>query len=126
MVINPNLLIGRWHLKEFFRQTGNDAEEALEGKLSGSLEYMGSGRMKAHLTHVPPEDSGDEGFDTWYEGTYFFENDHTVIHTVDKASEPERLGKDLLRNFNLLDDKQLVITGENPRSRFRIVWLKEM
>ncbi len=90
----------------------------------GTLEYKTDGGVFARIRLTSPDKNFGEPYDMWYEGSYHIENDNTVVHSVSNSSDPDRIGKDLLRHFSF-EENDLIITGKNDRFVFKIIWRKD-
>lgn len=117
---------GSWSLEAFdLEKDGN--RRAWGSGLSGLLIYAPTGHMSVSINKAvendPEQTEAENLFDSilFYSGTYRVEGD-LIRHHVTNASNPSRIGKEMLRYAKLENDLLTLTTPEESFGRAILVW----
>lgn len=121
-------IFGTWTLSKF-------EIEDLEGKRSawgqnahGLLLYAPSGHMSVSINKDIEPSSDGEASDTldsilFYAGTYAVDG-NVIRHQVTEASNPKRIGKEMIRHATIENDEITLVTPQESFGRAILVWRK--
>ena len=121
-------LIGSWVLKSFVIEDPQQVMEPWGDNARGLLIYTASGTMSVSINkeiEKSLDNKAEDIFDSilFYAGTYEIHG-QTICHTVDHASDPARIGKQLVR-FASFDRNQLILaTPQESFGRAILTWQK--
>ncbi len=118
-------IVGTWSLESFLIENPQGESRNWGNGSQGLLIYTESGHMSVSINKQVENKSTIEAqnfFDSilFYSGTYFIEG-MTIKHKVTQASNPNRIGKELLRFASLEAD---VLTLKSPLESFGTAILK--
>lgn len=125
-MITINNLIGSWKLHDF--EIANPAGVAKPwGKnVHGMLIYTPDATMSVSINR---DIDGDHSNATnrfnsilFYSGTYELK-DNVITHHVTNASDPDRIGKPMIREASLSDDF-LTLVGSGVFGRAKLIWVR--
>jgi len=124
MNLNP---IGSWELKSFEIESPEKGRRQWGANTRGLLVYSATGHVSVAINKdvVDTGNPDKDLFDSilFYAGTYSVEK-NTVRHQVTIASNPARIGKEMVR-FATLDGNDLTIkTPQESYGTATIVWRK--
>lgn len=107
-------IVGTWLLERFLIESPDGKTRDWGSNSRGQLIYTDSGHMSVSINKDIESKSEQEAqniFDSilFYSGTFTIENE-TIKHHVTNASNPNRIGKELIR-FAKLDGKHLFLTS---------------
>lgn len=124
-----NEIIGTWKLKQF-------QIESPEGKLNdwgknahGLLIYSDCGHMSVSinkdLENDTEQNEAQNLFDSilFYSGTYQV-TDNLITHQVTEASNPIRIGREMIRYAEFKDNDLHLITPKESFGRAILIWKK--
>jgi len=126
--IMKDQIVGTWLLERFLIESPDGKTRDWGSNSRGQLIYTDSGHMCVSINKDIESKSEQEAqniFDSilFYSGTFSIENE-TIKHRVTNASNPNRIGKELIR-FAKLDGKHLVLTSpEESFGRAILTWRK--
>jgi hypothetical protein len=111
-----NKVVGTWALESFLIENPQGEVRNWGSKSQGLLIYTESGHMSVSINKDVENKSTVEAqnfFDSilFYSGTYSVDGD-TIKHKVTQASNPGRIGKELLR-FATFDGSLLTLVSPN-------------
>ena len=124
--MNAAELIGSWNLISFEIEK-DGISRPWRDKSHGLLIYTAEGTVSvsinAVLNHQNAIMDSKELFDSilFYAGTYETSDGNVVVHHVTNATDPNRIGKDMIRTTRL-DGKFLHIEGRGSFGIAKIVW----
>lgn len=116
---------GSWALQSFEIEKQDNTVQPWGNNSKGLLIYTNDGHMSVSINKSVENKSLNEAqniFDSilFYSGT-FTTNDSTIKHQVTQASNPTRIGKELIRYAKLDND---ILTLESPTESFGKAILK--
>lgn len=120
-----NQVTGTWELQSFEIEDLQGNLRAWGAGTHGLLLYTNSGHMSVSINKHVEKKSDNDGqniFDSilFYSGTYSVDG-KVIKHNVTQASNPARIGKEMIRYAELQDD---VLTLESPKESFGKAILK--
>jgi Lipocalin-like domain len=127
-VFMKNKIIGTWLLERFLIESPEGKSRDWGSNSRGQLIYTGSGHMSVSINKDVEAKSTVESqnvFDSilFYSGTFSVENE-IIKHRVTNASNPNRIGKELIR-FAKLDGDLLILTSpQESFGRAILTWRK--
>lgn len=112
-------VIGTWNLESFELEDQQGLRRPWGLKSHGLLMYTDSGHMSVSINRTIEQKSDNSAqniFDSilFYSGTYSVAG-NTINHHVTQASNPQRIGKNLIRYAKLNSD---VLTLSSPQESF--------
>lgn len=119
---------GTWTLESFDIENKQGVRSPWGTNTRGLLIYSPSGHMSVSINKdIEPSDDG-EAADTldsilFYSGTYAIE-DAIIRHQVTNASNPARIGKEMIRHASLDGDLLSLTTPQESFGRAILVWRK--
>ena len=121
-------LIGSWELLSFELEDPAGIRKPWGTDIRGILIYSETGKMSVAINKKIESSPDGEAQDTldsmlFYSGRYSIE-DSTVHHHVEVASDPERVGKDLVRSAELTGDALKLTSPAQSFGRSILVWKK--
>lgn len=123
-----NQIIGSWKLEFFLIEDKQGNTRNWGSNAHGLLIYSDDGHMSVSINKDVENKSSVEAqniFDSilFYSGTYSVNGD-TIKHKVNQASNPARIGKEMLR-FAKLDNNLMILTSpEESFGRAILKWRK--
>lgn len=124
--LKPSDVCGTWKLESFQIKTPDGQISAWGQDVHGLLIYAESGHMSVSINKRIEKDADLSEVETifdsilFYSGTYSFE-DNAIYHRVTNASNPSRIGKDMVR-YPKLNSNTLTLTS--PEDSFGQAILK--
>lgn len=122
-------IIGTWTLARF-QLEGTDGKRRDWGKNAhGLLIYAPTGHMSVSINkdieNDPEQNDAENRFDSilFYSGTYAVDG-NTIIHKVTQASNPERIGRDMIRYAEFDKDLVVLTTPKESFGRAILTWRK--
>lgn len=121
-------VIGAWALESFLIETPPGETRNWGANTQGLLLYTDTGHMSVSINKDVENKSTAEAqnfFDSilFYSGTYFVDG-ATVKHKVTQASNPNRIGKELLRFAALEGDLLTLVSPQESFGRAILKWRK--
>ena len=121
-------VIGTWALESFLIETPQGEARNWGANTQGLLLYTDSGHMSVSINKDVENKSTVEAqnfFDSilFYSGTYFVDG-MTIKHKVTQASNPNRIGKELLRFAALEGDLLTLVSPPESFGRAILKWRK--
>lgn len=118
-------VIGTWELQSFEIEDLQGILRPWGASVHGLLLYTSSGHMSVSINKNVEKKSDNDGqnnFDSilFYSGTYSVD-DKIIKHLVTQASNPARIGKEMIRYADLQGD---ILTLESPKESFGKAILK--
>ncbi len=120
-----DLIFGTWTLESFEIEEPNGHRRPWGKNAHGMLIYSASNHMSVSInreienkSEIPAQNAYDSIL--FYSGTYSVEG-NTITHQVTEASNPQRIGKTMLR-FATLDNDLLTLSS--PKESFGTAHLK--
>lgn len=126
-MISQTFLQGAWRLTDFALEDPSGDRKPWGSQVRGLLIYDPSGRMSVSINKAI-EKSSSEAQDTldamlFYSGRYRVEEDR-IIHDVEIASDPERVGKELVRFASIHVDVLELVSPKHDWGRAILQWRK--
>lgn len=123
-----NKVVGAWALESFLIENTQGETRNWGANTQGLLLYTGTGHMSVSINKDVENKSAVEAqnfFDSilFYSGTYFVDG-ATIKHKVTQASNPGRIGKELLRSANLEGNLLTLISPTESFGRAILKWKK--
>ncbi|MBI2791611.1 MAG: lipocalin-like domain-containing protein [Gammaproteobacteria bacterium] len=120
-------LIGTWKLIDF-KITKPDGQTKDWGpKSNGVLIYDESGHMSTSINSGADTNVAAKDLDKnilFYAGTYEVTDKNQVHHFVTNASDPKRIGKEMIRNAEITNQKYLRLTADGEYGQANLLWEK--
>jgi len=121
-------LVGSWSLVSFEIEDNEKKITSWGKDAHGLLIYADSGRMSVSINKTVENDSENEMeniFDSilFYSGTYKIEG-NLIKHQVTEASNPTRIGREMLRYAEFIGDTVRLVTPQESFGRAILVWKK--
>ena len=118
-------IVGTWLLEKFEIEDPTGNKRPWGHGCHGTLIYAPSGHMSVSINRQIESKSDNGSKDTmdsilFYAGTYAVDGS-TVVHQVTQASDPNRIGKSLLRHGELAGD---TLSLRSPLESFGTAHLK--
>jgi hypothetical protein len=121
--------LGTWHLVSFRLESKDGTRTDWGRDVHGLLIYAATGHMSVSINkavEADPEQSDEQNlFDSilFYSGTYQVEGE-LIRHQVTNASNPARIGREMLRYAQLDGDTLTLTTPQESFGRAILVWKK--
>ena len=122
-------LIGTWTLQSFHIESNVGSLSDWGANAQGLLIYSPSGHMSVSINKDVENDSEQNEaqnlFDSilFYSGTYQVEG-NTIKHQVTQASNPTRIGKEMIRYSEFKGDTVILTTPKESFGRAILIWRK--
>lgn len=121
-------VIGSWKLESFQIESLDGALKPWGKNTHGLLIYSDTGHMSVSINKDIVRESDNESEDLFdsilfYSGTYQVEG-NVIRHQVTQASNPSRIGKEMLRYVEAKDDIITLTTPKESFGRAILVWRK--
>ena len=116
-------IIGSWSLESFtIEKNKNLLHWGKEPE--GLLIYTKDGKMSVNIKcekrmNIEDEDKFSNRI-LFYAGEYYIK-ENQIIHKVQFATNPDRVGKEMTRRFEFSDQK-LILIGEGPFGIAKVTW----
>ncbi len=126
--MKPEQILGTWNLVSFELESPEGVRSPWGRNTHGLLLYSSSGHMSVSINKdIEPSDDG-ESADTldsvlFYTGSYVVE-DNVIRHQVTEASNPKRIGKEMIRYATLNGDALSLTTPVESFGRAILIWKK--
>lgn len=120
-------LLGSWKLLAFKITSPNGLTKNWGPNSNGVLIYEKSGHMSTSINSGACLDDCAANIDRnilFYAGTYKLTGENQLTHYVTNASNPERVGKQFIRNAELIEEKYLRLTAEGDYGHADLLWEK--
>jgi len=122
--MNPLDVVGTWQLAVFEITDPGGMPKPWGANMSGLLIYTLEGTMSVAMNCDPIGDPRD--FKSIYDATLFYAgtyeiNGDQMIHHVQNASDPDRIGKDMVRSVGINGDR-LMLEGRGEFGRAVVEW----
>ena len=119
-------LVGTWRLISFQIESLKKVCSDWGKNAEGLLIYTDSGHMSVSINKNVIKESENEfenilNSTLFYSGTYKVQG-HVVHHQVKHASNPDRIGKELIRYAELSGENLTLTTPEESFGRAIIIW----
>jgi Lipocalin-like domain len=119
-------LIGAWHLASLGEPEADGKVNNLTG-LKGTLIYTHDGQMSVQIMYPASAASLSNdyvlnGYEASFGSYEVDEAKHTVTHHVQGSITPGLVGKDLMRVYQLTDDRRLIIKSARTDEHWSVVW----
>lgn len=123
-----NEIVGTWLLESFLIESPQNEQRNWGSNSRGLLIYTSSGHMSVSINKDIEKKSASEAqnyFDSilFYSGTFSIDGE-TVKHQVTQASNPTRIGKELLRFAKLEKDLLILTSPDESFGRAILTWRK--
>lgn len=125
--LKPSDICGTWKLESFQIKAHDNQISAWGRDVHGLLIYTESGHMSVSINKSVEKDADlseiENIFDSilFYSGTYRFEGD-TICHRVTNASNPSRIGKDMVRYPELNSNTLTLTSPEDSFGQAILTW----
>ena len=118
-------VIGSWDLESFIIEKPGGSRRNWGDDASGLLIYTEAGTMSVSINSKVKGSDLAAQFKSilFYSGTFDVKNDNTIVHNVTQASDPSRIGKEMVRKA-LLNGKKLTLIGEGEFGVAKVVWVR--
>ncbi len=126
--MKPEQVHGAWNLISFEIENPEGQRSPWGKNTHGLLLYSASGHMSVSINKDFESSDEGESADTldsilFYSGTYVVEGD-VIRHQVTEASNPKRIGKEMIRHAQLKGDALDLTTPIESFGRAILVWKK--
>lgn len=122
-----NQITGTWALAGFHIEDLDGHKREWGNAAQGLLIYAPTGHMSVSINKAvendPEQNESQNLFDSilFYSGTYSVEG-NTIKHKVTQASNPERIGKEMIRFAEYNDDVVILVTPKESFGRAILTW----
>ena len=122
-------LTGTWTLQSFQIESNEGSRSDWGNHAQGLLIYSPSGHMSVSINkdveNDPEQNEAQNLFDSilFYSGTYQVEGS-TIKHRVTQASNPTRIGKEMIRYSEFKGDTVILTTPKESFGRAILIWQK--
>lgn len=119
--------LGTWTLKAFLIESPQGVRSDWGTQAQGMLIYSPSGHMSVSINKAvendPSQSEAENVLDSilFYSGTYSIEG-NVIRHQVTNASNPARIGKEMIRYAELDGDTLTLTTPQESFGRAILVW----
>ncbi|HLB42672.1 MAG TPA: lipocalin-like domain-containing protein [Gammaproteobacteria bacterium] len=118
-------LVGEWTLQEFMIERSDGMKHPWRKNAKGLLIYLSNGRMSISINSDVDGNKSllDNKYNSilFYTGTFEILHDNKVIHHVINASDPDRIGKEMVREV-ILDNEKLKLVGRGEFGIATLTW----
>ncbi len=123
--MTKNEIIGSWVLESFIIEKQDQTQRKWGENTTGLLIYTEEGTMSVSINSKLIGIGLEAQFKSilFYAGTYEVIKENTIIHSVTQASDPSRLGKEMIRKAEPNGTK-LTLTGKGEFGIAKIVWVR--
>lgn len=123
-----NSVVGTWRLERFEIETTEELVRPWGSNAHGLLIYAPTGHMSVSINKDVVKESQKEFEDLFdsilfYAGTYQVEGE-LIRHQVTEASNPSRIGREMLRYAKITDNTITLTTPQESFGRAILVWRK--
>lgn len=123
---NVSQLIGTWTLESFEIEDLEKKARAWGRDATGLLIYADTGHMSVSINKAVEKESENEFEDLFdsilfYSGTYRLDGD-LIRHQVTNASNPSRIGREMLRYADFDGDLVTLVTPQESFGRAILKW----
>lgn len=123
-----NQIAGTWALESFEIEDQHGFRKSWGKNSRGLLIYTHDGHMSVSINRAVETNSEIEAqniYDSilFYSGTYATE-DNTITHHVTQASNPQRIGRTLIRFAKHDGDKLILTSPKEPFGTAHLTWRK--
>lgn len=121
-------VVGSWKLEQFEIISPEGVSKPWGKNSTGLLIYTNDGHMSVSINRDLDKSEFNESkaiFDSilFYSGTYQVEGD-VIRHRVTQASNPARIGKEMIRYAELSKDLMSLLTPKESFGTAKLVWRK--
>ncbi len=120
-------LVGKYKLVDYSIINENGKVSKWEGTQEGELEYTKdfgvSVKIVRKSTKANLSEVEKKKMNLWYEGVYEVISSQQVSHTISSASDYNRIGEKLIRNY-FVESNLLVISGKGLSLQVELIWEK--
>ncbi len=121
-------VLGAWTLDQFIIEESSGQKRDWGTKAHGLLIYSESGHMSVSINKQvvrESENKYEDLFDSilFYAGTYKVDG-NVISHRVTEASNPDRIGKDMIRYCEINGDCITLTTPQESFGKAILVWKK--
>jgi len=121
-------IVGTWSLESFVIHPKEGGSRSWGEGLRGLLIYTDSGHVSVSINKDVASKSGNADKDIldsvlFYAGTYAVEGD-VIHHQVNQATNPARIGRDMIRFAEFKDGNLNLTTPEEAFGKAVLVWRK--
>ncbi len=122
-------IIGTWKLDSFQIESPDGTRRDWGQNPHGLLIYSGTGHMSVSINKTvendPDQNETQNLFDSilFYAGTYSVES-NTIKHQVTEASNPDRIGREMIRFAEFNNNVVTLVTPKESFGRAILVWRK--
>ena len=123
-MITRNDLAGEWELQDFTLEKNDKIPTSWREHCTGLLIYTLSGHMSVSINS---KITGDKTLSVnkfesilFYSGTYEVDR-NLIMHNVMNASDPERIGKKLIRE-SIREGDSLILIGRGEFGVAKLIW----
>ena len=127
--LRPADICGSWKLESFEIESPEKGLTPWGREVSGLLIYADTGHMSVSINKAIEKDPGQSEeqnlFDSilFYSGTYQLDGE-IIRHQVANASNPTRIGKEMIRYADLAGDLITLKTPQESFGRATVKWRK--
>ncbi|MGE4348884.1 MAG: lipocalin-like domain-containing protein [Candidatus Berkiella sp.] len=125
--ISKKNVLGSWKLLDFKITQPNGDTKKWGPNPNGLLIYDESGHMSTCINSGANIEESAQNLEKnilFYSGQYKVTGKNEITHFVDNASNPHRIGKELIRNAELVKKNQLQLTAEGEYGHAYLLWEK--
>lgn len=125
--ISKTNILGSWRLLGFNITQPNGDTKQWGPNPNGLLIYDESGHMSTCINSGADIEESAKNLERnilFYSGQYKITGRNEITHFVDNASNPHRIGKEFIRNAELIGKNQLQLTAEGEYGYAYLLWEK--
>jgi len=121
-------IFGSWSLERFDIVSPEGVEKPWGENVSGLLIYSKDGHMSVSINRALNNSEPNEAkaiFDSilFYSGTFQIDG-NVILHQVTQASNPSRIGKEMIRYAELADGLLVLTTPKESFGTAKLIWRK--
>lgn len=122
-------IVGSWRLAAFQIEDVEGNRRDWGNNIHGLLIYAPTGHMSVSINkdieNDPEQSESENRFDStlFYSGTYVVDG-NTITHKVTEASNPDRIGRDMIRYAEFEKDLVVLTTPKESFGRAILTWRK--
>ena len=125
--MKPEQIIGTWILLSFELEDQDGTRRSWGRGIHGVLIYASTGHMSVSINKAIEEEPGQNETENFFDSVIFYAgtfsiSDSTLLHNVTEASNPARIGKNLVRYAHLDGDVLELVSPPESFGRAVLRW----
>lgn len=123
-----NPYVGTWSLQDFVIHPKEGPQRPWGQSITGLLVYSESGHVSVSINRAVDESDSNKdqailNSVLFYAGTYSVEGG-TILHKVTQATNPQRIGREMIRYAKLEDTTLTLTTPDEDFGKAILIWRK--